>query len=82
MALKDSSNPGFVSFLPAERTDELTSDCRSYWVRLEAYMISFSYIVVLVVHTVQDQLFNPHLGVLAAAPSQYSCRDSDALPWL
>ena len=47
MALKDSSNPGMVSFSYSKGTGELTSDGRSDWVRLEAYTISFSSGVVI-----------------------------------
>jgi hypothetical protein len=54
MALKDSSNPGMVSFSESQGTGELTSDGRSDWVRLEAYTISFSSGVVIWIHTVQD----------------------------
>jgi hypothetical protein len=47
MALKDSSNPSMVSFLALHVPVELTSDCRSDWIRLEACLISCSSGVVI-----------------------------------
>jgi hypothetical protein len=47
MALKDSSNPGMVSFWAIQGPFELTRDGRSDWVRLEACRISCSSGVVI-----------------------------------
>jgi hypothetical protein len=47
IALKDSSNPGIISFLAMESALKLASDSCSDWVRLKAYQISFSSDVVI-----------------------------------